>query len=215
MFCDSDWAGNPNDRKSITGYCLLLRNSLLSWQSKKQSVIARSSTESEYRSMATTCCEVMWLYSLLKDLLVNVSLPTPLYCDSSSAIAILSNPVYHACTKHIELDCHFVREKVQQGLICPTYISTKAQIADIFTKFLSKQLNWQFMSRLGVLNPSHPQPVGGGGGIGDNEDVEVVSDEDNKQDDIQLNNACRRQGELKSNMKHFVKSTTLHSWHWL
>lgn len=99
--------------------------------------------------MADTCCEIIWLIALLKDLGVSPQLPEPFHCDSQSAIYIANNPVFHERTKHIEIDCHIVREKLQQGLINPVHISTHTQPADMLTKalgatalkFLSRKLN--------------------------------------------------------------------------
>jgi hypothetical protein len=105
-YSDADWAGDPTDRRSTTGYCFLLGSSLISWRSKKQTVVARSSTEAEYRALADTTSELLWLRWLTKDLGASTSSATPLYCDNQSAIHIARNDVFHERTKHIEIDCH-------------------------------------------------------------------------------------------------------------
>ena len=102
-FSNADWAGDPTDRRSITGYCFLLGSSLISWQSKKQIHVARSSTEAEYRALVDTISELLWLRWLLKDLGVSTSSATPLYCDNQSAIHIAHNDIFHKWTKYIEI----------------------------------------------------------------------------------------------------------------
>ncbi|GJZ26520.1 cysteine-rich receptor-like protein kinase 8 [Tanacetum coccineum] len=94
-----------SSRRSVTGYGVLLRSSLISWQSKKQLVISRSSTEAGYRALTNTTCEVTWLKCLLKEFQVLITTPIPIMCDNTSSIALASNPVHHARTKHIEIDC--------------------------------------------------------------------------------------------------------------
>ncbi|GKC17148.1 retrovirus-related pol polyprotein from transposon RE1, partial [Tanacetum coccineum] len=133
-FCDSDWASCPVTRRLVTGYAIFLGPCLISWLSKKQPVVSRSSTKAEYRALADCTCELTWLLCLFKDLKVNIPTPMNILCDNESAIALASNPVQHARTKHIELDCHFVREKIKSNHILPSYISTKYQAADVLTK---------------------------------------------------------------------------------
>ncbi|PKU81762.1 Retrovirus-related Pol polyprotein from transposon TNT 1-94 [Dendrobium catenatum] len=136
-YADSDWAGDHHDRKSTTGYCNFLGDTLISWSVKKQSTIARSSTEAEYRAIAAVTTEIIWLRRLLQELNFAQSTPTTLYCDNTSAIALANNPVYHARTKHIEVDCHFIRDCIKNQSIQVHHISSKDQLADFFTKSLS------------------------------------------------------------------------------
>ncbi|GKA32140.1 RmlC-like cupins superfamily protein [Tanacetum coccineum] len=152
-YCDSDWASCPFRRRSVTGYEVFLGSCLISWQSKKQIVVSRSSTEAEYSALADTTCEVTWIQCLLKEFQVNVPAPIPMMCDNASSIALASNHVHHARSKHIEIDCHFVKDKVKAGQILPQYISTKNQLADILTKGLNRPLHYNCLTKLGMCNP--------------------------------------------------------------
>ncbi|GJW26232.1 retrovirus-related pol polyprotein from transposon RE1 [Tanacetum coccineum] len=165
VFCDIDWASCSFSKRSVTGYCIFLGSCLISWMSKKQTVVSRSSTEAEYRALADATCEVSWIKCLFKDLGVLTSSPTTIYCDNASAIALASNPVQHARTKHIEIDCHFVRNKIRQGLILPTFIPTQHQLADVLTKGLSKAPHYHCISKFGICDP-YTLPTCGLGGNG-------------------------------------------------
>lgn len=133
-FRDSDWAGCPVTRKLTTSYCVFLWSSPISWKSNKQIVIARSSAEAENRAMALTECDVSWLDALLKDLGIKNLPPTLLKCDNQAALAIAANPVLHEKTKHVKIDCHYVRDKINDGSIEIAHVSSKDQVADILTK---------------------------------------------------------------------------------
>lgn len=157
-FSDADYGGCLDTRRSTTGYCVFLGNSLLSWKSKKQETVSKSSTEAEYRAMSTTCSEVVWLRRLLADFGIHSSSPTPMYCDNESAVKIATNPIFHERTKHIEIDCHFVREKFNDGLISLPHVASRDQLADFFTKSQTKKRHEFFISKLLV---DHHQFEGG------------------------------------------------------
>ncbi|XP_040366874.1 secreted RxLR effector protein 161-like, partial [Rosa chinensis] len=107
-FTDADWAGNITDRRSTSGYFIFVGGNLVTWKSKKQKVVARSSAEAEYRGMAHGVCELLWLRNLLRDLGFILKNSMQLYCDNKAAIDISHNPVQHDRTKHVEVDRHFI-----------------------------------------------------------------------------------------------------------
>lgn len=137
-------------RCSLTGYCIKLGDSLISWQCKKQNTVSRSSAEAEYRVMATTTCDVVWL--VFYRIWEIISAPATLSCDNRAALHIAANPMYHARTKHIEINCHLVREKIKAGIIKTAFLSTSLQSAYIFTKGLGKEQHHFLLFKLGLCN---------------------------------------------------------------
>ena len=150
-FYDANWAGCPDTRKSLTGYCVFLGDALISCKSKKQDVISRSSTEAEYRSMATTTCEVTWLLYLLRDLHIPHEKLVLMYCDNQAALDISTNPAFLERSKHIEADCHIVRNKILDGTLETFYVSSRNQLVDIFTKALGVENFLRLLAKLGVI----------------------------------------------------------------
>ncbi|KAL8149358.1 hypothetical protein AgCh_006394 [Apium graveolens] len=155
-FSDSDWGGDPGDHRSVGEYCFLLGGTAISWRSKKQSLTSKSTCEAEYRALSDASCEVIWLKSLLTELRVRIPKSIALYCDNKAALDLAANPVYHARTKHIELDCHFIREKILTGLIEVFQVTSQDNSADILTKGLGKVPHWSCASKMGLtfLSPS-------------------------------------------------------------
>ncbi|KAH9658123.1 retrovirus-related pol polyprotein from transposon RE1 [Citrus sinensis] len=142
-FTNADWGSDLDDRKSIGAYCVYLGNNLISRSSKKQTVVTKSSSKSEYRALASTASEIAWLKSLFLEMEVCcVERPT-IWCDNMSATELAKNHVFHSRTKHIEIDVHFIQDKVLVGDLKICYVPSEDQIADILTKPLSSpQFNY-------------------------------------------------------------------------
>ncbi|XP_016511295.2 uncharacterized protein LOC107828489 [Nicotiana tabacum] len=171
-YCDSDWAACPDSRKSVTGFFVFFVGRPVSWKSKKQSVVSLSSVEAEYCALNKLVAELTWLTLLLADLGVVGVTPIFVFCDNQSALHIASNPVFHERTKHIEVDCHFVREKLSEGLIVLFSVSSANQLADILTKPLTGLVHHGFLSKLKGL----PLQLAGGreGVVLDSKDIYFV-----------------------------------------
>ncbi|XP_038687500.1 uncharacterized mitochondrial protein AtMg00810-like [Tripterygium wilfordii] len=152
-YSDADWGRDSANRKSMTGFCIFLGNSLISWKSKKQTIPSKSSTKAEYRAMSSTPVEIVWLHWLRADMGVTLSRPTPMYCDNKSAIHIAHNFVFHERTKHIEIDCHFTRHHLQHGTLTLPSTSSSMQLADFFTKAHTiSRFQFLVISKLSMLN---------------------------------------------------------------
>ncbi|KAK4349011.1 hypothetical protein RND71_031766 [Anisodus tanguticus] len=152
-YTDANWAGCPDTRRSTSGYCMFLGDNLVSWSAKRQSALSRSSAEAEYRGIANMVSESCWLRNLLLELHCPVQKAILIYCDNNSVVYLSSNLVQDQRTKHIEMDIHFVREKVARGQVRVLHVPSRYQIANIFTKGLPSVLFEDFRDSLSVRRP--------------------------------------------------------------
>ncbi|GJX11412.1 hypothetical protein Tco_0201271 [Tanacetum coccineum] len=150
-YSDSDYAGANLDRKSTTGGCQFLGKRLISWQCKKQTIVATSTTEAEYVAAASCCGQVLWVQNQLLDYGFNF-INTKIHIDNESTICIVKNPVYHSKTKHIEIRYHFIRDSYEKKLISVEKIHTDFNVADLLTKaFDGPRFNFLVVN-IGMIN---------------------------------------------------------------
>nr|KYP39692.1 Retrovirus-related Pol polyprotein from transposon TNT 1-94 [Cajanus cajan] len=155
-YTDSDWAGDKTTRQSTSGYFTFVEGNLVTWRSKKQKVVARSSAKAEFRGMAYGICELLWIRSILADLGIKYEQPMNLFCDNKAVVEIAHNPVQHDRTKHVEVDRHFIKEKLDNHVIQTPYVRSEDQLVDVLTKAVSGRVFEEVINKLGMIDIHAP-----------------------------------------------------------
>ena len=150
LYTDSDFAGSRVDYRSTTRYCTIFGGNLVTWRSKKQSVVSKSSTEAEFRAMSKGIDEAIWIKHLLEELKIPYITPVVIRCDNRSAISLAHDPVYHDRMKHVNIDRFYIKDHLEQGLLKTEHVSTGEQCADIFTKGLPAKTMQYLIFKLGM-----------------------------------------------------------------
>jgi len=149
-FSDSDWGGDKKDIKSTTGYAFILSGAAVSWNSKKQPTVAKSSTEVEYMALSMAADEAVWLKGIYRELFPDADDIMTICCDNKGAIDLAKNPGYRLRTNHISIQHHFIRDLVESGDIVVTKVASEHMIADCLTKKLSKDALFRCLPGLGL-----------------------------------------------------------------
>ena len=152
-FTDADWASNPVDRKSTVGYFTFVEGNLVTWRSKKQKVVALSSAEAEFRGIRCGMMEILWLRRLMSEIGLTQD-KSQLYCDNKATICISENPVQHDRTKHVEVDRHFIKEKLESGVVELPFVRSEDQLADILTKAVNSRSLTNVLGKLSFRDPT-------------------------------------------------------------
>ena len=150
IYCDANWASD-SDRKSISGYVIIIAGGAVAWSSKTQNTVAPSTPKAKYIAATHVTKQVLWHCSLLTKLEFLLSTPSIIFLDNQLAIAIAHYLEFHACTKHIDIALHFLWDHVNKGTIDMFYIKTDYNIADIFTKVLTRPVHQNFTYELGII----------------------------------------------------------------
>lgn len=155
-FCNDDWAGSHSDRRSTSDYCTFAGGNLVTWRSKKQTVVACSSAKAKYRAMAHTNSKMLWVQSLLSDLGVVIPIPMQMCCDNQAAIFIANNPMFHERTKHSDVHCHFIQDLLMKKPIVTPFVQLVDQLDDILTKSLARVSFQRLSSKLDMFDVYAP-----------------------------------------------------------
>ena len=151
-YTDYDFAGSLSDRRSTSGYCIFLARNLVIWRSKKQDVVARSSTEAEFRALAHGLTEIIWIKRILHDLKIKINGSCNIFCDNQSTIRVAHNPVQHDRMKYVSIDRHYIKEILEHNNIRIRYIQSAEQRANILTKGLPKEHFMKLRGKLGLMD---------------------------------------------------------------
>ncbi len=150
-YCDADWAGDLEDRRSTTGFVFMMGGGATSWSSKRQPTIALSTTKAEYMANTQATKEAIWMTKFMKELgYMKEKKAMVIRCDNQGAISLTKNPTQHAQTKHIDVQHHFVQERVENGKVIFEYCSTEEMVADVLTKALRKERHYKLISMFGL-----------------------------------------------------------------
>ena len=152
-YTDANWAADRDDRKSTSRYFTLVGGNLITWKSKKQKVVSLSSAEAEFRGIAKGITEIIWIKKLLRELHFPQKKACTLFCDNKAAISISKNPVQHDRTKHVEIERHFIKKKLEKKVISLPFMRSEDQLADILTKAVTLGAFEETLCKLGIVDP--------------------------------------------------------------